>query len=495
MANNNKFSLEIISLITMKYWKPFVLFLVSTIAVVAIIQMRPAPSPQGTPAKQGSIEGLARQYDSSCLSSTQASRPVWECYEISVRKSPHQTVVVRHTSGEQYKVLTFEQNGQTKFRFTPTQKGIWSFSTGEEIAINADRPAYAKGFITGQGNKWVRSATGEAFVPQFAMYDKPDIEAGLEEFIDGHGFSGFHIINLRDFMKNPSYFEAIVLETYRRGGVTHFWLWGDVPRNLTPSTYGVDVDLLYTEIAARLAPLPGWTVGYGFDLFEWATAREIQSFRNKLRASCDYPHLVGGRGHKNEYKEISSKLDYAAWEWHHPGYRDYRDHLEKSNQRPAFSEDRFRIWGSGHARDYNSDQTRQGLWLSAIAGGVANIWGHQPADQAFSASYPNKEEIKTYSQFIENTFTVDMMPDNDLISAGYCLRDNHRAAICYSEQPDIIQFNVGEILAPTQIIAVDTRAAYQEVGVPFFKPTFYWQPPYSSDWAFHISRQSSGEPT
>ncbi|MGB3293801.1 MAG: hypothetical protein WBB01_12510 [Phormidesmis sp.] len=478
----------------MKYWKPIAIFLISLTAVVVFTQIRSVPSPQGTPAKQGSIEGLARQYDSSCLLPSQESRPVWECYEISVEESPHRAVVVQHTSGEQYKVSTFQQNGQTKFRFTPTQKGIWSFSTGGEIAINANRPAYAKGFVAAQGNKWIRTATEEAFVPQYAMYDKPDIEAGLEEFVEGHGFSGFHIINLRDFMKNPSYFEAVVLETYRRGGVTHFWIWGDEQRNLTPSTYGVDVDLLYTEIAARLAPLPGWTVGYGFDLFEWATAREIENFRRKLRSDCDYPHLVGGRGHKNQYEEISSNLDYAAWEWHHPDYQDYRDHLEKSNQRPAFSEDRFRIWGSGHARDYNLDQTRQGLWLSAIAGGVANIWGHQPEGQEFSAPYANKEEIKTYSQFINANFTVGMEPDNDLVSTGYCLRDNNHAAICYSEQPDTIQFNLGEISTPTQVTAVDTRSAYQEIEVPLSDRNLRWQPPYLSDWAFHILGQSDGEP-
>ena len=477
----------------MKYWKPVAIFLISIIAVVAVAQLRSASSPQSAPVRQGSIEGLARQYNSSCLLPSQESRPVWECYEISVEAPPHQAIFVRHTSGEQYRVLTFQQNGQTKFRFTPTQKGIWSFSTGEEIVINADRPAYAGGFVTAKGNKWVRSATGEAFVPQFLMYDKPDIAAGLEEFVEGHGFSGFHIVNLRDFMKNPSYFEAVVLDTYRHGGVTHFWVWGDEQRSLTPATYGVDVDLLYTEIAARLAPMPGWTVGYGFDLFEWASPGEIEDFRRKLRSDCDYLHLVGGRGHKNEYEEISSELDYAAWEWHHPDYQDYRDHLEKSNQRPAFSEDRFRIWGSGHARDYNLDQTRQGLWLSSIAGGVANIWGHQPEGQTFSAPYSIKEDIKTYSQFIGATFTVDMIPDNGLISNGYCLRDTDRSAICYSEQPNNIQFDLDKISMPAQVVAVDTRSAYREIEVSLFDSSYDWQPPYTSDWAFHITGRSNSE--
>ncbi len=488
----------------MKYWKPLILFLVGVVAVVAIAKAHSvfsAASPQETNrqttiARQGSIEGLSTQYAESCLSPDQESRPAWECYEIPIEGSLHQPVSVQHESGEAYQVLTFQDDEQTKFRFTPTQKGIWSFSTDDtdgEITINADRPAYAKGFVAAKGSKWVRSATEEAFVPQFVMYDKPDLDAGLDEFIDGHGFSGFHIINLRDLVENPAYFEAVLLKTYRRGGTTHFWLWGDEQRNLTPSTYGVDVDLLYTEIAARLAPIPGWTLGYGFDLFEWATASEIQQFRARLRDNCSYHHLIGARGFKNEYQEVSPNLDYVSWEWHHPDYQDYRDHIDKANRRPAFSEDRFRIWGSNHERDYNQTQTRQGLWHSAMAGGVANVWGRQPEGEEFSAPYPNKEAIKTYSSFISSAFSANMTPDNDLISDGYCLREGDQAAICYVEAPDTVQFNLEKITGPIRAVAVDTQLPYQEVEVDSASAAFSWQPPYSSDWAFRILTQAEGD--
>ena len=93
-------------------------------------------------------------------------------------------VIVKHEGGTEFQVLTFQESGQTKFRFTPTEQGVWSFSTGGEISINADRPAYAKGFVGAQGSKWIREATGEAFVPQFVMYDKPDLDAGLDEFVE-----------------------------------------------------------------------------------------------------------------------------------------------------------------------------------------------------------------------------------------------------------------------------------------------------------------------
>ncbi|MGB3573186.1 MAG: hypothetical protein WBA01_14170, partial [Phormidesmis sp.] len=156
----------------MKYWKPLTLFLVSLIAVVAIAQAHSAFSSNfqketnknTSIARQGSIEGLSTQYFESCLSPDQESRPAWECYEIPIEGAIHQPISVQHESGEAYQVLTFQDDEQTKFRFTPTQKGIWSFSSGSvgdesageitgEITINADRPPYAKGFVAAEGSK------------------------------------------------------------------------------------------------------------------------------------------------------------------------------------------------------------------------------------------------------------------------------------------------------------------------------------------------------
>jgi hypothetical protein len=262
---------------------------------------------------------------------------------------------------------------------------------------------------------------------------------------------------------------------------------------VTPDTYGIDVEQLYTEIAARLAPIPGWTVGYGFDLFEWATAEEIEDFRDTLQHATSYHHMVGGRGHKNEYREISPNLDYASWEWHQPTYEDYRDHLEVADGRPAFSEDRFRIRTPTRypAKDYNPELTRRGLWQSAIAGGVANIWGHQPEGAKFSEPYPNKEAIKTYSTFIEKTFTVAMQPDATLIDKGYCLRDENRTAICYAEEGDAVSFNVGQFDGLDRVVAIDTQAAYQEINIPInpqlSSDKLDWTAPYPSDWAFYVT--------
>lgn len=433
-------------------------------------------------------ETLNQSFSERCLRPDTNPRPVWECYEILTTGPANKTILIQHESGLQHRVLTFSEHGQTKFRFTPTQMGVWTFSTGETIDINAARPDYAKGFVGTEGSKWIRTATGEAFIPQFVMYDKVDLDTGLDEFVEDHGFTGFHITNLRDFLENPEYFEAVALKTYRRGGVTHFWIWADRTRRMTPDTYGVDVDRLYAEIAARLAPIPGWTIGYGFDLFEWATAADIEGFRSTLQALTSYTHMVGGRGHKNQYREISPNLDYAAWEWHRPTYNDYREHLENANGRPAFSEDRFRIRTPSRypAKDYDLELTIKGLWNSAIAGGVANIWGYQPEGATFSEPYPNKAEIKTYRRFIDATFTSGMKSDVDLSSEGHCLRDAQIIAICYAEAVDEISLNLSQIESPIQIVAVDTRSAYQEIRIPSSGGNTDWVAPYRSDWAFRI---------
>ncbi len=99
------------------------------------------------------------------------------------------------------------------------------------------------------------------------MYNELTLSEGIEEFVKDQGFNGMHITNLRDFLKNPEYFETVVLETYRAGGITHFWIWGDEQRQLTPKYYDGDINYLYNEILARLGPMPGWSVGYGFDLY------------------------------------------------------------------------------------------------------------------------------------------------------------------------------------------------------------------------------------
>ncbi|MEC8891835.1 MAG: hypothetical protein VX901_00790, partial [Candidatus Poribacteria bacterium] len=68
----------------------------------------------------------------------------------------------------------------------------------------------------------------------------------------------------------------IILKTYAAGGAVHLWMWGDSSRDQnTKERWGLNgcTDRrLQRYIAARLGPIPGWTLGYGYDLWEWVDA-------------------------------------------------------------------------------------------------------------------------------------------------------------------------------------------------------------------------------
>ncbi len=407
---------------------------------------------------------LNTEYFERCLPEESVHKPVWECYEVEVTSSigEHEPVWITHEDGDRHRTLTFRDNARTWFRFAPTKQGTWQFSTGGQITITDERPEYAQGFSAGRDKKWVRTATGRAYVPQWVMYDAPDLDAGIREFIDGHGFTGFHITNLRDFLKNPGYFEAVVLKTYRAGGTTHFWVWGDAQRNQTPDTYGQDVRRLYLELAARLSPIPGWSVGYGFDLHEWASASEVEQFRATLNRHSSYRHLVGARGEKNRYQALSEDLDYSSWEWHRPTYQDYVQHLEHSRAgKPAFSEDRFRIREPSNypEKDYTEALTLTGLWDSLLAGGVANIWGKKDVDSEYSLPYAINHKIKTYRRFVDNYFHLALEVSKPIAPGLHCLKGDY--TICKTPSTAALVFERQD--AWRKIVAVDIHQPYHEL--------------------------------
>ncbi|MGB3223697.1 MAG: hypothetical protein WBB23_12915 [Desulforhopalus sp.] len=382
---------------------------------------------------------LNENYNSKC-DSPESVNQLFICYEIEVEAKEHQPINFVHESGKVIKVLSFIRNGKTWVRFTAELPGIWTVK-GVSLFFDQSTPEYANGFLTAAGNKWIQSAKGNAVIPQYIMYNKPTISVGIQEFIKDQGFSGFHIANLRDFLKNPEYFEAVVLDTYRAGGMTHFWIWGDKQRKLTPEHYEGDVNYLYNEILARLGPIPGWSVGYGFDLFEWASASDLNKWKESWNSAISYSHMMGARGYKNEYKEISPEMDYMSWEWHRPDIEDYIKHLQHSNNKPVFSEDRFRIRRPSKypLKDYTEELTISGLWNSFIAGGVANIWGNRGSGKMYSKPYEMKSGIRKYRDVVDkyyHTSSVAFKPLENLnciTSQSKAICRSHDAPVSVSE--------------------------------------------------------------
>jgi hypothetical protein len=81
--------------------------------------------------------------------------------------------------------------------------------------------------------------------------------------------------------------ERLITASYEAGGMVHLWKWGDEDRTMTPvglagGLNGEADKRLQRYIAARLGPLPGWTMGDGCDLWERIDVDQLQVWRESF---------------------------------------------------------------------------------------------------------------------------------------------------------------------------------------------------------------------
>ncbi len=452
---------------------------------------------------------------------------------------------VHSTSGKSHTTEMFYDGDNTwKFRFTGTQTGKWTFITSSSdgdlnghsgtVIIKPNLNTNMHGFVTKFGNKWGWQGTNEAFVPQLVMYKDPNkyynqpdmVDADIQTFLVEHGFNGFHtqvwnrwfhIDNERNNYStvsnpDPRTFEALELlitKTHSAGGLVHIWMWGAAlpsDRHTGPKggVNGVIEKRLQRYIAARLGPIPGWTIGYGYDLDKWVTAAQLKEWRDYFHDHFGWAHFVGGRAggpnsglDHSEYIAWNASLDFSSYEHHRPSYEVYVAAMRAVPGQPAFSEDRFRIrLGSPFGnKDYTAGSTRRGLWHSTLAGGVANIWGNMvdpdTGKNAYingpSFPYPNPELIKTYAKFFKNRFMQDMERDEN-ITDGLSLKcSTNTHYIFYKDSTDTIQMDLSGMNGAQPAVAVDTRKNYTEINLGLLRPANKtWTAPYSSDWAIAV---------
>ena len=443
--------------------------------------------------------------------------------------------------------MFFAGDDTWRFRFTGTRPGLWTFTTASSdadlddrhgsVTIEANDDSY--GMVTGAGSKWARQRgrNGDltAFVPQFVMYGHPGtfheqpnkIDTDIGTFISEHGFTGFHVpVQCRWFQiehdrsssiksgdpdpdrRTFAALELVITRVHAAGGVVHLWAWGDESRRQTPVKWGINGKAdkrLQRYIAARLGPLPGWTMGYGFDLDEWVSERQLGQWRDYLHQHLGWPHLLGGRhadpNHGLDHSTAISwnrRMDYASYEHHRPTHEVYVAAVRAVPNKPVFSEDRFRIRQSERYRgkDYTEATTRRGLWHSTMAGGVANIWGKLDGDLGInkglgmSKRYDNPHWIKTWSVFFRGRFQLDSEPARGL-SNGLSLRSRGSGHwVFYREDTDSIEMDLSAATGEQPAIAVDTKKPYKEINLGrLTPPKASWRAPYDSDWAIAV-----GEP-
>ncbi len=455
-------------------------------------------------------------------------------------------VFVHTNSGETRSTpMFYAGNGQWKFRFTATRTGQWTLRTVSndpdlngfrgEVTVNGNSPY--KGFVEANGSFWTRSATGEAFVPQYVMYAGPQyfrtneglIQNDINRYLDnGQGFTGLHVpvycrwfdINTASCNEvgnsNPDQatfeaLETLIQRVYQAGGTVHLWAWGDTGRQQNTTVLrnegGINgpADLrLQRYIAARLGPLPGWTMGYGYDLFEWVGGGELSFWRNNMHNLMGWPHLLGARGNTNSFAQPSEVMDFASYETHRPSYSTYRLSVSQRPGKPSFSEDRFRFRGNAQrAKDYQFSEMRRGMWHSAIAGGVANIWGNLTSDgvnhdprinegEAPSSLLPNGDQLRTYRAFVDRYFELGMV-NCDGESDAFCIRrTNNTARALYRENTSQIAVDLSGHNGAANVVAVDTLRPWAPVNLgQIARGNVQISLPYSSDWAVSVSSNST----
>lgn len=400
-----------------------------------------------------------------------------------------------------------------------------------------------RGDIGMYGNKFIRTGTGEAFVPNLVMMDvltrnirpeesqgfkeldfpfrtgnytdlrfvtRENLRAFIKEFFEGHGFNGIHVpvygqwfhigdnvVKKNDSVPDPRTFEklAMIIQTvYEAGGVTYIWVWGDHQRRWTAEstqggTMGAQEKLVMDRIAEKLGPLKGWFIGYGFDLWEWADAEELEQWHSYMWAKPGWNKLMGARGPRSgpgNYPQIYEGLDFSSYEHHKPWFDELVEMINVRPDKPSFSGDRYRIRRNPPSqwpeKDYNEVETRRGLWHHTMAGGVGAIWGNLDS----TGVYSNKEELKCFSVFWndKNRFRKDMVVDNSL-SNGFCLRDSDTHYVFYKEDCDKITFRFSG--KAKKVVAVDTRKTYQEMTLGKMKSGDHqFMAPYVSDWAVAV---------
>jgi hypothetical protein len=482
---------------------------------------------------------------SPCLEWTIQNR-TWIGNAFDVRASAEfvheETGEIRHTE------MFYAGDNVWAFRFTGTRSGRWTFTTSSEddqlrghtgTAVIEPAQGRTHGFLKNFGNKWGWEGTEQPFVPQLVMWDylvgdncprtfhnnAALVEQKISQAMVDRGFHGFHVPVLggRWFeidsdsdrvmlsMVNPDVrtFEALELlitMTHEAGGFVHIWPWGDHQRSQTPRSLdgginGVVDRRLQRYIAARLGPLPGWSMGYGFDLDEWVSARQVKQWRDAMHRMMGWHHFLGGRPagpNQGVDHSVDAKwnvgLDYSSYEHHRPTYEVYLAALNAIPTQPVMSEDRFRIRQSRYReKDYDESMTRRGLYHATMAGGVANIWGIHP-DLEPGGLHRNEDDLRTYFTFFDGhrRFLADMKPANHLSrdeDTRVLQSLQAQSLVVYREDADSIQIDLSTVAEPLYVIAVDTKKAYAEIelGQLDAKQQLI-RLPRRSDWVLGLGR-------
>lgn len=468
-------------------------------------------------------------------------------------------VVFIHNTTQKVKTsqMFYDGNNIWKFRFTGTRIGEWQYYTISEdsqldslngiIRINENSDKSRYGFLTNIGNKYViqtsdttvkgflfnvymnlnnhnysfRNGTAEDFI-QYA--DEAIANGATVLFSDVIANSWFNFPTLaysEGVSNNPDLktferLELLISTARAKGIIVHLWAWGDEERKQTAMGIGGGINQgvdkrLQRYICARLGALPGWSMGYGFDLHEWVTKQEVQEWAKFLNSHLGWPHLLSARGINLDENNFINSYDGAGretaelhtTEYGPVNFEEVWVDMNSDIDSPHLYEERHTYLRPNFNLDMEG--TRRLMWWQAVSGGMGGWYGFYDCinhpnlgpclDPNYNNIYPQPDQLVTHNTFWlkKNRFLINSQTNNNL-SNGYTLstKDSENIII-YKEDTDSIIFNSEIDLSDQSIVAIDTKLEYNEINISQDISQNNWKAPYTSDWAIAVGEFENKE--
>ncbi len=268
---------------------------------------------------------------------------------------------------------------------------------------------------------------------------------------------------------------------------------------------GNDHKRLMCYTTARLGPLPGWCMNFGFDTNELPNPESITSqWENYLNDRMGWNHMVCARGWKNNafainsYSGFSGSYELTTTRNGPSGYEEIRNDVDSDISKPHLCEERntynrFKYVepGSGQEPGDGPDQYGMGGFFGHFS---VRFNSYGPFSQNCGCGYhPDslKCAFRCFRDFwAKDRFMFDMAVDTGRVrnGTGYCLRTkDYKNFVFFVENDSRVEIDLGGMPGSRRVIVVDARNKYSEISKGSMSAG--WRTidfGYASDWAITV---------
>ncbi len=493
------------------------------------------------------------------------------------------SVTFTHPKESRTTEMFYAGNDTWKFRFTGTRAGVWNFLTSSgdadldghtgAVTVGPRANTDMKGFLTHVGNKYAIMEEDidhvEGYVYQVFMnqqdYEQQHEHSSrilghpgranlIEDYWHNTQDNGFDIyffavfyswfrmgaLSIDDFsgagdprldQPDPVLFDTLefaIKYAHERGGRTHIWAWGDNDRKQTPNHLGDGFrgqrhQRLIRYIAARLGPLPGWAMNFGFDTIEMPNAEEDGAWwADEMNGTMGWPHILTSRGWDNESFGACSyagfggnPYDLKTSDKGPADYDEIKRHLETHVDKPSIYEERhtynrWRCWPTAVPDPDRLGERgcRRLIWWETMAGGMGGFFGHfSERFNRYGPFHPNgpcgyhpdslKRVFRTHREFWKHgRLKLNMLPENHRVSGatGHCLAGADRKHfVFFVEDADSVTIDLSGMPGPQPVTSVDVNADYEEIFKGNLTAGIHTiELGTASDWALAVGQFGAG---